>query len=96
MHRKNEPCATCHKIMDPIGLALENFDAIGRWRTTDDGSPIDASGNLMDGTKINGVTELRQALMRYSPQFERVVVDRKSVVARAARQLMGFPPKVLA
>ena len=45
MHRKNEPCATCHKIMDPIGFSLENYDAIGRWRTTDDGSPIDPSGN---------------------------------------------------
>src|SRR5262249_31763130 len=44
MHRKNEPCATCHKIMDPIGLSLENFDALGRWRTTDDGTPIDAVG----------------------------------------------------
>ena len=75
-HRKNEPCATCHKIMDPIGLSLENFDAIGRWRTTDDGSPIDASGMLMDGTKINGASELRQALMHYAPQFERVVVEK--------------------
>jgi len=81
MHRKNEPCATCHKIMDPIGLALENFDAIGRWRTTDDGSPIDASGMLMDGQKINGVTDLRTAMVRYSPEFERVVAEKLMIYA---------------
>ena len=52
MHRANEPCATCHKIMDPIGLSLENFDAIGKWRVTDDGSPIDPPGMLVDGSKI--------------------------------------------
>ena len=51
MHRKNEPCASCHKIMDPIGFSLENFDAIGTWRTTDDGSPIDPSGMLVDGSE---------------------------------------------
>jgi hypothetical protein len=81
MHRKNEPCATCHKIMDPIGLSLENFDAIGRWRVTDDGTPIDSSGMLMDGAKINGVTDLRQALLRYAPQFERVIVEKLMIYA---------------
>src|SRR5262249_48671178 len=69
-------CASCHKIMDPIGLSLENFDAIGRWRSTDDGSPIDASGMLVDGTKMNGVADLRQALVRYSPQFARVITEK--------------------
>jgi hypothetical protein len=67
--------------MDPIGLALENFDAIGRWRVTDDGTPIDASGALMDGSKINGVTDLRSALVRYSPQFERVVAEKLMIYA---------------
>jgi hypothetical protein len=76
LHRKVEPCASCHKIMDPIGLALENFDAIGRWRSTDDGSPIDASGMLVDGTKMAGVSDLRAALVRYSPQFARVVTEK--------------------
>jgi hypothetical protein len=76
MHRKNEPCATCHKIMDPIGLALENFDAIGKWRVTDDGSPIDAAGMLVDGTKIDGTTGLRDAFVRYTPQFVRVIADK--------------------
>jgi hypothetical protein len=81
MHRKNEPCATCHKIMDPIGFSLENFDAIGRWRTTDDGSPIDAAGMLVDGSKLDGVKGLREALLRYSPQFERVIAEKLTIYA---------------
>jgi len=76
LHRKNEPCASCHKIMDPIGLVLENFDGIGQWRTLDDGSPIDPSGQLVDGTKLNGVADLRAALVKYSPQFVRVVTEK--------------------
>src|SRR6185369_3516551 len=48
LHRKNEPCATCHKIMDPIGFSLENFDAVGAWRTMDGASPVDATGVLVD------------------------------------------------
>ncbi len=76
MHRSVEPCASCHKIMDPIGFALENFDAIGQWRTTDNGSPIDPSGQLVDGSKLNGVEGLREALMRYSPQFVRVMAEK--------------------
>jgi mono/diheme cytochrome c family protein len=66
-HRKNPVCASCHKIMDPIGLSMENFDAVGAWRTRDGGtlgSPIDAAGELLDGTKVNGVVTLRQALVR--------------------------------
>ena len=51
MHRKNEPCATCHKIMDPIGFSMENFDAIGQWRVIDGDSPVDASGFLVDGSR---------------------------------------------
>ncbi len=75
-HRKVEPCASCHKIMDPIGLSLENFNAIGQWRTTDDGSPINAAGMLVDGSKLDGVQSLRAALMRYSPQFVRVITEK--------------------
>jgi len=76
LHRKNEPCASCHKIMDPIGLVLENFDGIGQWRTLDDGSPINPSGQLVDGTKLNGIADLRAALVKYSPQFVRVVTEK--------------------
>jgi hypothetical protein len=62
-HRRNTVCANCHKPMDPLGFALENFDAIGAWRTTEGGSPIDASGQLADGTPVDGVVTLRHALM---------------------------------
>jgi len=63
-HRASPVCASCHKVMDPIGFALENFDAVGSWRSRESGLEIDASGELADGTKVNGVVELRQALTR--------------------------------
>ncbi|PWU06389.1 MAG: hypothetical protein C5B51_12415 [Terriglobia bacterium] len=84
MHRKNEPCASCHKLMDPIGFALENFDADAKWRTKqggDGGVPIDASSELWDGTKVNGPVELRQAILRYSPQFVRMVTEKMMTYA---------------
>jgi len=81
MHRSVEPCASCHKIMDPIGFSLENFDAVGHWRTTDDGAPINTAGVLVDGTKLNGVKELREAMLRYSPQFERVATEKLMIYA---------------
>jgi hypothetical protein len=62
-HRKNPACASCHRMMDPIGLALENFDAVGSWRGRDAGVTIDPSSELVDGTKIDGVVGLRQALL---------------------------------
>jgi len=81
MHRSVEPCASCHKIMDPIGFSLENFDAVGHWRTTDDGAPIDPAGVLVDGSKLDGVGGLRAALVRYSPQFVRVATDKLMIYA---------------
>jgi len=81
MHRKVEPCASCHKIMDPIGFALENFDAVGQYRTTDDGSPINPDGVLVDGTKLDGVSSLRVAMVKYSPQFVRVVTEKLMIYA---------------
>ncbi len=75
-HRANPACAGCHKMMDPIGFALENFDGIGKWRTKDAGQNVDASSQLTDGTKIVGVVDLRNALLRYSPQFARVVSEK--------------------
>ena len=63
-HRKNPPCAGCHKVLDPLGFALENFDAVGQWRTvSESGEKIDASGVLADGTKVDGVADLRKALL---------------------------------
>ena len=75
-HRANPTCAACHKIMDPIGFALENFDAVGAWRTEDEGAPIDTSGVLVDGTRLNGPATLRDALVRYSDQYVRVVTEK--------------------
>ena len=75
-HRKNPACASCHARMDPLGLGLENFDATGRWRTVETSGPadlnpqrIDASGQLQDGTKFEGVSGLRQILNERSDQF---------------------------
>lgn len=62
-HRADSSCASCHQIMDPIGLSLEHFDKVGRWRDRDGGHPIDASGVLVDGTPLNGPTDLRAALL---------------------------------
>ncbi len=81
MHRKVEPCASCHKIMDPIGFSMENFDAVGKWRTMDGDSPIDASGVLVDGSKLDGVKGMREALLRYSPQFVRVITEKLLIYA---------------
>jgi hypothetical protein len=65
-HRANPTCAACHKIMDPIGLALENFDGVGHWRSMDSGFQIDASSQLVDGTPIDGPSSLRKALLNRS------------------------------
>ncbi|MBI3048219.1 MAG: DUF1592 domain-containing protein [Acidobacteria bacterium] len=76
-HRTNPVCAGCHKVMDPLGFALENFDGIGRWRTTDAGEPIDPSGTMPDGTVFRGPAGLRQVLLeKRREQFVSTVTDR--------------------
>ena len=62
-HRDNAACAGCHRLMDPLGFALENYDAVGRWRATEGGLAVDASGNLPDGSKFIGATGLQHALL---------------------------------
>ena len=79
IHRKVEPCASCHKLMDPIGFALENFDSDASWRTKQGGAggvPLDTAAVLWDGTKVDGPIELRQALLHYSPQFVRMITEK--------------------
>jgi len=79
LHRANPPCAGCHSIMDPIGFALENFDADASWRDKqggDGGIPIDTRVTLYDGQQIDGPGELRAALLRYAPQFERMFIEK--------------------
>ncbi len=80
-HHTSPSCATCHKIFEPMGLALENFDAVGTWRTQDGDSAIDASGAMVDGTKVNGIADLRNFLLTYSNQFERVVTEKLMIYA---------------
>ena len=79
LHRANPTCAGCHKIMDPIGFALDNLDADGKWRAKqggEGGTPIDAAVTLYDGQTVNGPVGLRQALLRYSPQFAAMMVEK--------------------
>lgn len=75
-HRKNEPCHSCHQLMDPIGLSLENFDAVGAWRTQDAGLPIDAASKMYDGTPLNGPVSLRQAILSHSDAFIETFTER--------------------
>src|SRR5262249_51609701 len=87
-HRKNPACAVCHGRMDPLGFALDNFDAIGRWRTTETvrtwngfdltltNTPIDASGVLPDGTKLQGPAELQKILLSHPEQFVTTVIEK--------------------
>jgi hypothetical protein len=78
-HRANSVCASCHRVLDPIGFALENYDAVGAWRTRDGGTlgdPIDATGQLVDGTKVDGVVALRQALVRDPHVFVRTMTEK--------------------
>jgi hypothetical protein len=75
-HRANPVCAGCHRAMDPIGFAMENFDGIGRWRTREDGQPIDASGTLFTGATLDGVNGLRQELLRRPDVFVGVLTER--------------------
>jgi len=68
-HRANPPCSGCHKLMDPVGFSLENFDAVGRWRTIEGGTPIDSSGSLPDGGNFAGEAGLKQALLSHPELF---------------------------
>jgi mono/diheme cytochrome c family protein len=77
-HRAKPTCNACHGVMDPLGFALENFDAIGEWRAQDRWAsiPIDASGELIDGTKVSGPVDLRKALLRRGPQFVQTLTEK--------------------
>jgi hypothetical protein len=75
-HRRNPVCASCHRVMDPLGFSLENFDGIGQWRSREEGGPVDASGQLADGTAVDGPVSLRQALTRRPEQFVGTVAEK--------------------
>jgi hypothetical protein len=86
-HRANPTCATCHRVMDPIGLVFENFDAVGQWRTHESyagepvGEPIDASGGLPDGSAFEGVSAMREALLRHGDLFVTTATEKLLVYA---------------
>jgi len=75
-HRVRADCVSCHSLMDPIGFSLENFDGIGSWRTRDEDTPVDASAQVFDGTKIDGPLGLRDWLVGYRTQFTEVVSEK--------------------
>jgi cytochrome c551/c552 len=79
-HRASPSCASCHAVMDPIGVSLENFDLIGKWRDADGGVPVNAAGRLVDGTRLDGPASLRQAL----------VGRREALVSTAAEKLLTY------
>ena len=76
LHRANPACASCHEIMDPIGLALENFDLIGRWRTEENGFPLNPNTTLIDGTPIDGPTTLRHALLDRGDAVASTIIEK--------------------
>jgi hypothetical protein len=75
VHRKNPACTSCHKVIDPLGLALENFDVTGKWRNNDRGVPVDPTGELYDGTRIDGPAGLRAALLTYEDTLWRTFTE---------------------
>ena len=93
-HRKNPTCASCHRRMDPLGFGLENFDAVGAWRTADGKFPIDASGRLPDGRTFNGPTELRAILAAEREAFSRAITS-KLLTYALGRGLERFDVKTV-
>ncbi|MES2624732.1 MAG: DUF1592 domain-containing protein [Pseudomonadota bacterium] len=75
-HRINPTCSTCHMMFEPLGLAMENFDAVGKWRTEDLGTAIDATGTITNGTQLDGVASLRDLTVQNGDQFARVVTEK--------------------
>jgi hypothetical protein len=84
-HRKNPTCNSCHRVIDPLGLALENFDVTGAWRIRDNGVIVDASGTLYDGSTLNGPADLRQALLKRQETFLRTFTENLMAYALGRR-----------
>ncbi len=80
-HRANVSCASCHRLIDPVGFALEQFDAVGRWRALDEGRPVDAAGGLPDGSDFEGVAGLEKALLVRPELFVRTLIEKLFVFA---------------
>lgn len=87
-HRSNPACASCHKLMDPIGFALENFDAVGSWRINDSGFRVDASGQMFDGAKLDGPISLRQAVLNHSADY--ISTFSENLLAYGLGRVLGY------
>ncbi len=95
LHQDDVICATCHRILDPIGFGLENYDAIGRWRERDDtGGPIDASGELLSGETFDNPVELKQLISRNEERLARNFTE-KLLAYALIRQLKGYDEVVV-
>ncbi len=88
LHRDNAACASCHRLIDPLGTAFETFDPVGRWRDTDEGQPVDARGKLADGRAFNGVAELKTALLARKDEFVRGFAEQ--MLAYALGRKLGY------
>lgn len=88
-HRNNPACASCHTMMDPLGFALENYDAVGRWRTTDGGHAIDATGRLPDGREFRNATELQRAILQQPELFVGTLTE-KLLIYSLGRGLQAY------
>ena len=95
-HRKNPTCASCHRVIDPLGLALDNFDVTGAWRIKDNEVPVDTAGDLYDGTKINGPDGLRSALLRHQDMVLRTMTENLMTYALGRRVEYADMPTVRA
>lgn len=93
-HRANAACASCHNLIDPVGLALENFDAVGRWREVEAGVPVDASGGLPDGTECDGIEGLEQGLLARPDVFAGTLVEKLMTFALGRGIEPGDAPAV--
>jgi mono/diheme cytochrome c family protein len=93
-HRKNPQCASCHRVIDPLGLALENFDPTGRWRIKDNGFPVDAAGVMYDGTKLEGPAGLRAAILKHQDVFLQTFTENLMTYALGRRVEYSDMPTV--
>ena len=93
-HRTNPACASCHNKMDPIGFALENFDAVGRWRSSEEGRPVDAAGGLPDGSRFEGVDGLERALLKRPELFVGTLTEKLLTFALGRGVQTGDAPAV--
>jgi len=95
-HRKNPACTSCHKVIDPLGLTLENFDATGVWRIKDNELPVDSIGDLYDGTKMNGPAGLREGMLKHSDIFLETFTENLMTYALGRRVEYSDMPAVRA